>query len=187
MAFKMKGMPGIAGVKAEEDLKKELSSGGEENTHAQDLEHFTKQLEIAKANSKTKAIAAFEQDIAHVKSLIAKRNNMAFKMKGSPMARNYGAPFMKPAGEDHEKEKHTHPHGDEQEESKADPTIRRKKQAEENYESLTSKTRGWYLKHYPELSVKQIDAKIALHKAGQQRLKMKPEHFSGEVDPSVVD
>ena len=26
MAFKMKGMPGIAGVKAEEDLKKELSS-----------------------------------------------------------------------------------------------------------------------------------------------------------------
>ena len=26
MAFKMKGMPGIAGVKAEEDLKKELSA-----------------------------------------------------------------------------------------------------------------------------------------------------------------
>ena len=32
MAFKMKGMPGIAGVKAEEDLKKELSNGGKENS-----------------------------------------------------------------------------------------------------------------------------------------------------------
>ena len=30
MAFKMKGMPGIAGVKAQEDLKKELSTDNRE-------------------------------------------------------------------------------------------------------------------------------------------------------------
>ena len=32
MAFKMKGMPGIAGVKAEKDLKKELSNGKKKNS-----------------------------------------------------------------------------------------------------------------------------------------------------------
>ena len=32
---------------------------------------------------------------------------MAFKMKGSPMARNYGAPFRKPKGQNHSGEDHT--------------------------------------------------------------------------------
>lgn len=32
---------------------------------------------------------------------------MAFKMKGSPMARNYGAPFTKPKGQNHNGEDHT--------------------------------------------------------------------------------
>ena len=33
---------------------------------------------------------------------------MAFKMKGSPMARNYGHPFKKPTGQDHKGEDHSH-------------------------------------------------------------------------------
>lgn len=42
---------------------------------------------------------------------------MAFKMKGSPMARNYGAPFNKKIGEDHTGEDHTNA----SHEAKADP------------------------------------------------------------------
>jgi len=33
---------------------------------------------------------------------------MAFKMKGSPMARNFGAPFNKAPGKDHKGEDHSH-------------------------------------------------------------------------------
>ena len=36
---------------------------------------------------------------------------MAFKMKGNPMARNYGAPFTKPEGEDHSDEAHSNTKG----------------------------------------------------------------------------
>jgi len=36
---------------------------------------------------------------------------MAFKLKGEPMARNYGAPFTKPEGEDHSDEAHSNTRG----------------------------------------------------------------------------